>query len=70
MDRDPVYLLVSYLVFTILIIIFSWVISKKAGFPSTLALWCILPFGSLIVLLVLAFSSWPALSQDRKGHQP
>jgi hypothetical protein len=37
----------------------------KAGFPSWLGLFIIVPLGNIALLLFLAFADWPALQQDR-----
>ncbi len=41
-----------------IIIIPSWFICKKAGFSPWLSLLNIVPFGTLILLYVLAFAEW------------
>ena len=55
-----------WLFFTILIvamIVFSvwvyWRILEKAGYTGALALLALIPVGSLILLLILAFGKWP-----------
>ncbi len=36
-----------------------WRILNKAGYPGPLSLLMIVPFGKIIITLVLAFSEWP-----------
>ncbi|HEX3893601.1 MAG TPA: hypothetical protein VHZ28_02555 [Terracidiphilus sp.] len=50
----PVIILVGYAV----VILPCWFICKKAGFSPWLSLLNIVPFGSLILLYVLAFGEW------------
>jgi hypothetical protein len=61
---------VMWLFITILIvamIVFSvwvyWRILEKAGYTGALALLALIPVGSLILLLILAFGKWPIETQ-------
>ena len=44
-----------------------WQIFKKAGFSPALSLLMLVPFVSVIVLFVVAFSDWPALRNAPRG---
>jgi glycopeptide antibiotics resistance protein len=57
--------LVIFVVMMIVIIIPFWFICKKAGFSSWLALLNFVPFGTLILLYVLAFAEWKTLAQNQ-----
>ncbi len=50
--------LVVFIIAVVLVIIPFWFICKKAGFTPWLALLNLIPFGSLILLYVLAFAEW------------
>jgi len=50
----PVFILVVY----IIVIVPFWFICKKAGFSPWLSLLNVIPFGSLILIYVLAFAEW------------
>ena len=54
---SPIHLVVL-IVIAVFIIPPFWQISKKAGFPPALALLMLVPFVSVIMLYVLAFSAW------------
>lgn len=66
MNSDPqgVYTMLAgvYMVFLVVIlaaIIFPfWVILKKAGFSPWLALINLVPFGTIVLLYILAFGEW------------
>lgn len=47
-----------------LVVVPFWKIYSKAGFSKWLSLLMIFPLINLIVLYVVAFSSWPAHRQD------
>ena len=49
---------IFYIVIMAVIILPFWFICKKAGFSPWLSLLNIIPFGSLILLYVLAFGEW------------
>lgn len=55
--------LIPFLILTILVIVILpfWFICKKAGFSPWLSLINFVPFGSLILLYVLAFVDWKVL---------
>ena len=48
----------SCLIGILIVIIPFWFICKKAGFSPWLALLNLIPFGTLILLYVLAFAEW------------
>ena len=51
----------------VLLVIPTWVIFKKAGMHSALALFLLFPVvGYLVVLGILAFSKWPSI---RSGQE-
>lgn len=59
--------LIEWLVVAILAIIPTWRILRKAGFIPALSLLLIVPlFGGLCVIMILAFTQWPALK--RRTH--
>lgn len=43
----------------IVMLIPSWRIVAKTGFPGVLALLFFIPIGNLVLLFVLAFAKWP-----------
>jgi glycopeptide antibiotics resistance protein len=53
--------MVFIIIFLIVMIIPFWFICKKAGFSPWLALLNLVPFGSLILLYVLAFAEWKTI---------
>jgi hypothetical protein len=63
----------AYLVFLLIlmaiIIIPFWFILKKAGFSPWLALVNLVPFGTLIMLYVLAFAQWKVVPAPQPGWQ-
>lgn len=53
-------LIVYWLIALVVLIVPTWRICDRAGFSGALALFHLLPgIGSLIVLAVLAFGTWP-----------
>jgi hypothetical protein len=54
----PIIILIGYAV----VIVPCWFICKKAGFSPWLSLLNIVPFGSLILLYVLAFAQWKVVA--------
>lgn len=55
------FLLVGYLLMSLVLIIPTWRICTRAGFSGALSLFHLVPFiGSFIVMGMLAFSTWPA----------
>jgi hypothetical protein len=61
--------MVFILVFLAIIIIPFWFILKKAGFSSWLSLINLVPFGTLILLYVLAFAEWKVIPAPQIGYQ-
>lgn len=54
-------ILVVHFLFALLLIIPTWRICRRAGFSGALSLFHLVPvLGSLIVMAILAFSTWPA----------
>ncbi|PKQ16848.1 MAG: hypothetical protein CVT67_03540 [Actinobacteria bacterium HGW-Actinobacteria-7] len=66
-------LLGCYFVFILAVVVFLiwlyWRILTKAGYSGWLSLLNLVPFGSLVLMLMLAFGNWPVL-QDRGGAGP
>ena len=55
------FLLVGYLLMSLVLIIPTWRICTRAGFSGALSLFHLVPvIGSFIVMGMLAFSTWPA----------
>jgi hypothetical protein len=55
-----ILLIIAHFVVALILIIPTWRICTRAGFSGALSLFHLVPFiGSLIVMAVLAFSSWP-----------
>ena len=52
------------------IIIPFWFILKKAGFSSWLSLINLVPFGTLILLYILAFAEWKVIPAPQVAWQP
>ncbi|MBM4020007.1 MAG: hypothetical protein FJ288_17080 [Planctomycetes bacterium] len=50
-------------------IICWWRIFSRAGYSGALALLLLVPFGELIMLCILAFGNWPALSELARLRQ-
>jgi glycerol-3-phosphate acyltransferase PlsY len=63
-----VYLIVIVVMLAVVIIPF-WFILKKAGFSPWLSLINIVPFGTLILLYVLAFAQWKVVPAPQPGWQ-
>lgn len=61
-----------YFIFLFAIIVFTvwvwWRILSKAGYSGALALLNLVPFGTFVLMLMLAFGDWPALRQLRGGQ--
>jgi ABC-type transport system involved in cytochrome c biogenesis permease subunit len=55
------FYLVFFIVAIVAIIIPFWFILKKAGFSPWLSLINIVPFGTLILLYVIAFAEWKVI---------
>ena len=57
-----------HLLFSLLLIIPTWRICTRAGFSGALSLFHLVPvIGSFIVMLILAFSTWPAGEARPRG---
>ena len=55
------FLLVSHLVLSLLLVIPTWRIFVRAGFSGALSLLHFVPVvGLLVIMAILAFSDWPA----------
>jgi heme/copper-type cytochrome/quinol oxidase subunit 2 len=50
-------------------IICWWKIFAKAGYSGAMGLLLLVPFGELIMLLILAFGKWPALQDLARLRQ-
>jgi hypothetical protein len=61
--------LIFIVVFLAIIIIPFWFILKKAGFSAWLSLINLVPFGTLILLYVLAFAEWKVIPAPQIGYQ-
>ena len=54
-------IVVVHILFALLLIIPTWRICVRAGFSGALSLFHLVPvIGSFIVMVILAFSTWPA----------
>lgn len=61
--------LVFFLVFMAIIIVPFWFILKRAGFSAWLSLINLVPFGTLILLYILAFAEWKVTPAPQIGYQ-
>ena len=64
-----IYLVVLVVIMAVIIIPF-WFILKKAGFSSWLSLINLVPFGTLILLYVLAFAEWKVIPAPQAAWPP
>ena len=64
-----IYLIILVVAVVIIIIPF-WFILKKTGFSPWLSLINIVPFGTLILLYILAFSDWKVVPAPPVTWQP
>ena len=64
-----VYLIFMVVILAVLIIPF-WFILKKAGFSPWLSLINIVPFGTLILLYILAFAEWKVIPAPQFAFPP
>jgi hypothetical protein len=67
---QPWHLFVLMVLFpsiSLIVVLPFWQIFKKAGFPPALSVLMLVPFVSLVVLFVVAFSEWPALRRSQQG---
>lgn len=53
---------------TVFKIFLWWRIFSKAGYSGALGLLMLVPFGSLIMLCILAFSQWPILKTSDSAN--
>jgi hypothetical protein len=60
----PFFILIG----SIIVIIPYWMIFKKAGFPSWLGILMVLPLVNLVLLYVLAFSTWKTAVASPAGY--
>lgn len=62
-------IMIIHVLFALLLIIPTWRICTRAGFSGALSLFHLVPvIGSFIVMVILAFSTWPA--GEAKPPQP
>jgi len=62
--------LVFFVIIMAVIIVPFWFILKKAGFSPWLSLINIVPFGTLILLYILAFGEWSTLLPPPVAYMP
>lgn len=62
--------LVFFLIFLAVIILPFWFILKKAGFSPWLSLINAVPFGTLILLYIIAFAEWKVIPASQMAFQP
>lgn len=55
------FYLIFFVIIMAIIIVPFWFILKKAGFSSWLSFINIVPFGTLILLYILAFAEWKVI---------
>ncbi len=68
-----VFVLLVSLVTLVLTIVIWWKIFSKAGYSGALGLLMLVPIANLIMLLVLAFGTWPIhreLAHLKQFHSP
>ncbi len=60
---------IVHILFALLLIIPPWRICVRAGFSGALSLFHLVPLiGSFIILVILAFSTWPAGEARPRGY--
>jgi hypothetical protein len=64
------FYLVLFLVFLAAVIVPFWFILKKAGFSPWLSLINVVPFGTLILLYILAFAEWKVVPAPQPVWAP
>jgi hypothetical protein len=64
------FYLIFFVILEAVIIIPFWFILKKAGFSPWLSLINIVPFGTLILLYILAFGEWKVIPAPQITWQP
>jgi hypothetical protein len=62
--------MVFFAIFMVVIIIPFWAILKKAGFSPWLSLINLVPFGTLVLLYVIAFAQWKVVPAPQLAYQP
>jgi hypothetical protein len=62
--------LIFFVIFMAVVILPFWFILKKAGFSPWLSLINIVPFGTLVLLYILAFAEWRVISAPQTAWQP
>ena len=62
--------LVIFVIMMIVILIPFWFICKKAGFSPWLTLLNFIPFGTLILLYILAFAEWKTTQPQQLTPPP
>ncbi len=60
MGQIGMWQLIIIFLFLIFPVICFWRILPRAGVPSWVSLFCIIPFGLFVLLGVLAFKTWPS----------
>lgn len=66
MAAVPIICLIVVVIYAVIIVPF-WFICKKAGFSPWLALLNLVPFGTLILLYVIAFAEWKVAPLPPQG---
>jgi hypothetical protein len=61
---------VFFVLFLAIVIVPFWFILKKAGFSPWLSLINVVPFGTLILLYVVAFAEWKVIPASQIAWQP
>jgi ABC-type transport system involved in cytochrome c biogenesis permease subunit len=64
------FYLVFFIIAMVAIIVPFWFILKKAGFSPWLSLINMVPFGTLILLYVVAFAEWKVIPAPQLAFQP
>jgi hypothetical protein len=64
-----IYMVILAVIMAIIIIPF-WFILKKAGFSPWLALINLVPFGTLILLYIVAFAQWKVVPAQQFAFPP
>jgi hypothetical protein len=64
------FYLIFFVILEAIIIVPFWFILKKAGFSPWLSLINIVPFGTLILLYILAFAEWKVMPAPQLTWQP
>jgi hypothetical protein len=64
MGGISIWQLLVVLIYFLLVVLPFWQIFRKAGFSPWLSLLMLIPVVNLVMLYVLAFATWPALSKS------